>query len=109
MMTKMFLRTAGTLVLLVFSTLISATEPVTVDIVKFAFTPKEITVAPGTTVVWINHDETPHTVSAADHAFVSKALDTDDRYEHTFTEEGDVAYFCTVHPFMTGVVHVRKP
>jgi len=86
-----------------------AAEPVTVDIAKFAFTPKEITVAPGTTVVWINHDETPHTVAASDHGFVSKALDTDDRYEHTFTDEGDVAYFCTVHPFMTGVVHVRKP
>ena len=86
-----------------------AAEPVTIDIAKFAFTPKEITIAPGTTVVWINHDETPHTVAASDHGFVSKALDTDDRYEHTFTDEGDVAYFCTVHPFMTGVVHVRKP
>jgi plastocyanin len=86
-----------------------AAEPVTVDISTFAFAPKEISVTPGTTVVWVNHDETPHTVAASDHAFVSKALDTDDRYEHTFADEGDVAYFCTVHPFMTGVVHVRKP
>jgi plastocyanin len=109
MMTKLFLRTAGATLLLGFSTLLSAAEPATVDIAKFAFSPKEITVAPGTTIVWINHDETPHTVSASDHAFVSQALDTDDRYEHTFAEEGDVPYFCTVHPFMTGVVHVRKP
>lgn len=102
------MRALGAAAALVLSTALSAAEPVTVDIAKFAFTPKEITVAPGTTVVWINHDETPHTVSATDHSFVSKALDTDDRYEHTFAEEGDIPYFCTVHPFMTGVVHVRK-
>jgi plastocyanin len=108
-MTRTRMRALGAAVLIALSTALPAAEPVTIDIAKFAFAPKEITVAPGTTVVWINHDETPHTVSAADHGFVSKALDTDDRYEHTFAEEGDVAYFCTVHPFMTGVVHVRKP
>lgn len=80
-----------------------------VDISKFAFTPKEVTVAPGTKVVWVNHDEIPHTVSGRDKTFVSKALDTDDRYEHVFDKEGDYAYFCAVHPYMTGVVHVRKP
>jgi plastocyanin len=25
-----------------------------------------------------------------------------------FSKEGDFGYICTVHPFMTGVVHVRK-
>ena len=80
----------------------------TVDITKFAFAPKEITVAPGTKIVWTNHDEVPHTVTSNDKTFTSKALDTDDRYEYTFTQEGDYSYYCTVHPFMTGVVHVRK-
>ena len=108
-MTRTWMRVLGATAALALSTVLSAAEPVTVDIAKFAFTPKEITVTPGTTVVWVNHDETPHTVAASDRGFVSKALDTDDRYEHTFADEGDVAYFCTVHPFMTGVVHVRKP
>lgn len=107
-MTRTWMRALGAAAALVLSTALSAAEPVTIDIAKFAFGPKEITVAPGTTVVWINHDETPHTISATDHSFVSKALDTDDRYEHTFADEGDIPYFCTVHPFMTGVVHVRK-
>ncbi|WP_347262144.1 cupredoxin family copper-binding protein [Rudaea sp.] len=80
----------------------------TVDIAKFLYGPKEITVAPGTRIVWTNHDEIPHTVTAADKAFDSKALDTNDRFEHTFAAEGDYAYLCTVHPFMTGIVHVRK-
>ena len=108
-MTRTTMRVLGAAAALAFSTALSAAEPVTIDIAKFAFGPKEITVAPGTTVVWVNHDETPHTVAASDHSFVSKALDTDDRYEHTFAVEGDIPYFCTVHPFMTGVVHVRKP
>ena len=85
-----------------------AADTPTVEISKFAFTPKEITIAPGTTVVWINRDETPHTVTANDHSFSSKAMDTDDRYEYTFTTAGDFSYFCTLHPFMTGVVHVHK-
>jgi len=78
-----------------------------VDIDKFAFAPKEITVEPGTKVVWANHDQTPHTVSGNDKSFASKGLDTDDKYEHTFTSEGDFPYTCTLHPYMTGVVHVR--
>jgi plastocyanin len=79
----------------------------TVDIRKFAFTPQEITVAPGTTVTWTNQDETPHTLTARDATFKSKALDTNDAFTFTFANAGDFAYFCTLHPFMTGVVHVR--
>ena len=81
-----------------------AAATVDVDIAKFAFGPKEITIAPGTKIVWTNHDETPHTVTSNDKSFASKGLDTDDKFEHTFRHEGDFGYFCTVHPFMTGVV-----
>ena len=86
----------------------SPASKIGVDISKFAFAPKDLTIAPGTTIVWTNHDETPHTVASSDKSFASKGLDTDDRFEHTFAAEGDFAYICTVHPFMTGVVHVRK-
>ena len=79
-----------------------------VDIAKFAFAPKEITIAPGTKIVWTNQDETPHTVTSNDKSFASKGLDTDDKFEHTFASEGDFTYYCTLHPFMTGVVHVRR-
>jgi plastocyanin len=79
-----------------------------VEIRKFAFEPKEITVAPGTKVVWINRDETPHQIKTADGSFVSTAMDTDDRYEQVFAKAGDFSYVCTLHPFMTGTVHVSK-
>jgi plastocyanin len=81
---------------------------VDLNIAKFAFAPKEITIAPGTRITWTNRDETPHTVTSNDKSFASKGLDTDDKFEHTFASEGDFSYICTVHPFMTGVVHVRK-
>ena len=83
-------------------------QTVDVDIAKFAYGPKEISIAPGTTIVWTNHDETPHTVTSNDKSFASKGLDTDDKFEHTFSREGDFGYICAVHPFMTGVVHVHK-
>ena len=86
----------------------AAPSTTAIDIKKFGFAPKEITVAPGTKVVWINHDETPHSVASTDKSFASKGLDTDDKFEHTFAKEGDFTYACTLHPFMTGIVHVRK-
>ena len=81
---------------------------VELDIAKFAYAPKEITVEPGTKVVWTNRDGAPHTVTSADKSFASAGLDTGDKFEHTFAAEGDFNYICTIHPFMTGVVHVHK-
>lgn len=92
-----------------YGALSRAAQPIQVDITKFAFAPKDITVAPGTKIVWTNHDEAPHTVASTDKSFASKGLDTDDRFEQTFSREGDFAYICSVHPFMTGTVHVHKP
>ena len=92
----------------IFAAAAPPAQTVDLNIAKFAFAPKEITIAPGTKIIWTNHDETPHTVTSNDKSFASKGLDTDDKFEHTFASEGDFSYFCTVHPFMTGVVHVHK-
>ena len=91
-----------------FATAAGPAPAVEVKIAKFAYDLKEITIAPGTKVVWTNQDETPHTVTSNDKSFASKGLDTDDKFEHVFSKEGDFGYICTVHPFMTGVVHVHK-
>ena len=92
----------------IFATAAGPAPTVEVTIAKFVYEPKEITIAPGTRVVWTNRDETPHTVTSNDKSFASKGLDTDDKFEHTFSKEGDFGYLCTVHPFMIGVVHVHK-
>ena len=78
-----------------------------VKIGNFAFTPAVLTVAAGTKVTWINHDEEPHTVVATKKEFRSPALDTDERFSHTFAKPGTYLYYCSVHPQMTGKVIVR--
>jgi plastocyanin len=80
-----------------------ATNVVTID--NFTFTPPELTVAVGTTVKWVNHDDIPHLV--VNKAFRSKALDTDDSFSYTFASAGTFDYFCGLHPHMVGKVIVK--
>jgi len=83
--------------------------PVTVKIENFAFLPKELDIAAGTTVTWQNADDVPHTATSKDdpQVFDSGPLDTDDKFSFTFSKPGRYAYYCKVHPHMTGVVVVK--
>jgi plastocyanin len=81
-----------------------STVEITID--NFTFTPATITIAPGTTVNWVNRDDIPHMVVAKSLAFKSQALDTDDSFSHQFHEVGVIDYFCSLHPHMTGKVIV---
>jgi plastocyanin len=78
---------------------------VTID--NFTFTPPELTVAVGTTVKFVNHDDIPHTVVDKNKAFRSKALDTDDAYSFTFASAGTFDYFCSLHPHMVAKIIVK--
>ena len=82
-----------------------ATNVITID--NFTFSPKELTIAVGTTVKWVNHDDIPHTIVEKKTTFRSKALDTDDSYSFTFTSAGTFDYFCGLHPHMVGQVIVK--
>ncbi len=87
----------------------ASNQPMMKDVAidNFTFTPSKITIPVGTTVTWINHDDVPHTVTANDKSFGSKAMDTDDRFSHKFAAAGTYAYFCAVHKHMTGEVIVK--
>ncbi len=87
----------------------AAPQDTAVNIDNFAFTPAEITIAPGTTVVWTNRDDIPHTVTGADvpRLFGSNPMDTGDHYTYRFDHAGRFAYFCSLHAHMTGVVVVK--
>ena len=58
-----------------------------VEIDNFAFSPTRITVKAGTTVAWLNADDTPHTVASSSKLFKSKAF-TDGSFSFTFTTPG---------------------
>ena len=79
----------------------------TVHIKDFAYHAATLTVAPGTTVRFVNDDGEAHTVTAADKSFDSTGLDTGDTWTHSFTKPGTYAYFCALHPYMKGVILVR--
>ena len=65
-----------------------------VNIDNFAFTPKELTVKAGTTIVFRNRDDIPHSVVGSKGEFHSKALDTDESFSFTFAKAGSYAYSC---------------
>jgi plastocyanin len=62
-----------------------------VHIDNFTFQPAELSVKTGTTVIWTNRDDIPHTVVSAG-KFRSKTRDTDDKFSFTFTAAGDYKY-----------------
>ena len=78
-----------------------------VEIDNFVFGPERLVVKAGTTVTWTNRDDIPHTVASKERLFKSKAMDTDDSYSFTFTTPGEFAYFCSLHPHMTGIIVVQ--
>lgn len=86
---------------------VAAQEENVVTIDNFTFTAPELTVAVGTTVKWVNHDDIPHTVVDKNKAFRSKALDTDDSFSFTFANAGTFNYFCGLHPQMVGKIIVK--
>ena len=76
-----------------------------------AFSPNPIQVSVGTTVTWTNNDAEPHTVNAGENATPSGLFDSpimapQATFEYTFTEAGEVPYFCILHPNMVGTVSV---
>jgi plastocyanin len=84
-----------------------ANSAIEVNIDNFAFTPAVITVKAGTQITWVNHDDIPHTVDSTEGKFKSGALDTNDKFEFRFTQPGEYAYYCRVHPKMTGKIIVQ--
>jgi plastocyanin len=78
----------------------------TVKIANFTFAPERLTVKAGTTVTWVNDDDIPHVVAEKDGKFRSEALDTGDKYSQVFSKPGTVAYYCAIHPHMTGEIEV---
>ena len=86
---------------------LAAQEPNEVVIDNFTFGPQDLTVAAGTTVKWVNHDDIPHSVVDGNKAFRSKALDTDDSFSFTFASAGTFDYFCGLHPHMQGKIIVK--
>ena len=71
-------------------------QKASVKISNFQFTPKVLTVTPGTTVEWVS-EAGRHTVQADDGSFKSDVLKQGDKFEHKFDKAGTFAYHCEFH------------
>jgi plastocyanin len=98
-----------------------------IDITKLGprqwYLPREITVRVNDTVTWTNNDTESHTVTSGIGAgieslmnnkkgtpnglFDSGSFKPGQSWTHTFTRPGTYTYFCTIHPWMDGVVTVQ--
>lgn len=78
-----------------------------ITIENYAFKAPKLTIPAGTTVVWKNLDDDPHTVTADDGSFDSKGLGQGDTFKHAFAKAGTYPYHCSAHPYMKGVIVVE--
>ena len=79
---------------------------VSVSIQDFFFDPADAAVEPGTSIVWVNQGQEPHTVTADDGSFDSGVLNPGDSFMVTFLGSGTLTYHCEIHPSMVGSVTV---
>lgn len=86
---------------------VAAAGAPTISIDNFAFSQATLTVASGTRVTWINHDDMLHTVVDEAKSFKSGPLDSGDSFSYVFDKPGTYKYFCSLHPHMTGTIVVR--
>jgi plastocyanin len=85
----------------------TAPTTVTVDTKNFAYSPTDLTVSPGTTVVFKNSDTIAHTVTASDKSFDSGDLPQNASWSHIFAKAGTYTYVCAYHSYMQGTVTVK--
>lgn len=79
----------------------------TVEIRGFAYIPATLRVAPGDTVVWINRDVVPHTVTDEGTAWDSGSLDAEATWRIVADSAASGEYYCVFHPTMRGELVVR--
>ncbi|VVE22277.1 Amicyanin [Pandoraea cepalis] len=82
-----------------------AVHTVTIDSMQYS--PPTLTVKVGETVVWVNRDPFPHTVTAQTGDFDSKGIAPGESWQFKPTKKGKFPYFCRFHPTMKGTLRVE--
>jgi plastocyanin len=83
----------------------AAGEAVRVTITNLAFSPAKIDVKAGDTVEWVNEDFIDHTATGQDDSW-DVAIPAGKSARRQFAQAGSFAYYCRVHPGMTGTINV---
>lgn len=99
------------------------TPDLTLQSVGDWYEPRKVTISSGDTVTWQNNDTEPHTVTSGwgagiasvqtnekgkpDGTFDSQFFGAGKSWSRAFYVPGTYAYFCTIHPWMEGIVVVN--
>ena len=75
------------------------------------FTLESLTVPVGDVIAWTNRGDTAHTVTSGtspspDGTWDSGSFNSGQSFSFAFENAGEFAYFCSIHPFMTGTITV---
>lgn len=74
---------------------------------SFGFSPSELTVRAGATVIWKNVSSAPHTVTSDDgQTFDSGNVLPGGTFKFTFKATGTFHYHCNIHPYMRAFIAV---
>lgn len=94
-------------------------DEVIVRIIGNSYSPKVIEVPVGTTVTWINEEAFTYlageisgmhnviSIKGPD-SFAGPLLAHGQKFSHKFTKAGEYEYMCAPHPYMRGIVRVKK-
>lgn len=82
-------------------------------IANFTFSPANLNVKVGDSVIFVNRDNVPHTathiaIREKIKVFDTKSLDQFQKGKITFTNTGNYTYNCSIHPSMEGKIIVQK-
>ena len=93
-------------------------DPAPCVVAQNCFDPPTVTIDVGGEVTWTNNDKGGtgiHTIFSgvladddAGSQFQTNILQPGDQFKHTFDTPGEYPYFCTLHPFMAGMVIVQE-
>ncbi|MGH2539596.1 MAG: cupredoxin domain-containing protein [Actinomycetota bacterium] len=77
-----------------------------VRIVDNAFRPRNLSIARGTVVRWVNRGTRSHTTTSNGDVWDSGTLSPGDTFRRRFRSAGTFRYHCTIHSGMTGRITV---
>jgi plastocyanin len=80
---------------------------IVVEGLNFGFSPPAITVPLGAHVIWASRTASPHTITSVSPHLFDVSIPGRGRVELTFIRPGTFQYYCALHPYMLGVIHVR--
>jgi|WetSurMetagenome_2_1015567.scaffolds.fasta_scaffold183502_3 plastocyanin len=80
----------------------------TIEIRVSEFYPPRLVIEPGEKVIWINKDNSPHTVTSPDKELSSAIIPPNGTYSHLFKKEGRFPYNCSLHQVLSGEIIVNS-